>query len=191
MLIQAAVNGDEPAFTELIRRYQSLVWGTVYRTLGNTSEAEDAVQEIFMRVLVSLKRFDRKYPFGPWILRIAGNYCIDRLRRKKTRKDRLWSELPEAEQRRIARMLATEPETAPAAPEEALQTQETAWILLDRLKPRRRMAFVLKVLEGHSYETVARILGVPQTTARVRVHRARADLHREYARYLATLNGES
>jgi DNA-directed RNA polymerase specialized sigma24 family protein len=91
ILIEAAINGDETAFAELIRRYQNAVWGTVHRTLGRGFDCEDIVQEIFLRVLVSLKRFNGKYPFGPWILRIASNYCIDQLRRKRTRKYRLWS----------------------------------------------------------------------------------------------------
>jgi RNA polymerase sigma factor (sigma-70 family) len=85
-LIEAAVRGEEEAFAELVGRYQAAVWGTVHRTLGNSPEREDAVQEIFMRGLVSLHKFDRRHPFGPWILRIASNYCIDRLRRRKTRK---------------------------------------------------------------------------------------------------------
>jgi RNA polymerase sigma-70 factor (ECF subfamily) len=191
MLIQSAIKGDEQAFAELIKRYQAAVWGTVYRTLGNFSEAEDAVQEIFLRALVSLKRFNRKYPFGPWILRIAGNYCIDQLRRRKTRKHRLWSDLSETEQKRIMKTMATNPETDRIDPEDASRNLEIARILLDRLKPRRRIAFVLRVIEGHSYNKVAEILGVPETTARVRVYRARTDLEKAFNKHLADLKGES
>jgi len=78
------------------------VWGTVYRILGGSSENEDAVQEVFLRAFTSLHKFDLNYPFGPWILRIATNYCIDQLRRKKSRKIQLWSELTEFDQRRLA-----------------------------------------------------------------------------------------
>jgi len=188
ILIEAAINGDERAFAELVIRYQAAVWGTVHRTLGNSSESEDAVQEIFLRALVSLTRFDRRYPFGPWILRIASNYCIDQLRRRKSRKYRLWSDLSEAEEERLLRTMSTKPDIENLAAEDSAKYLEIAQSLLDRLKPRRRVAFVLREIEGHSYEAVARILGVPEVTARVRVWRARADLHERFRKRLAALD---
>jgi RNA polymerase sigma-70 factor (ECF subfamily) len=100
-LIENTLKGDQGAFTELVRRYQAAVWGTVHRILGNSSENEDAVQEVFLRAFTALHKFDLKYPFGPWILRIAANYCIDQLRRKKSRKVQLWSELTEYDQERL------------------------------------------------------------------------------------------
>jgi len=189
VLIEAAIKGDEPAFAELVRRYQAAVWGAVYRTLGNSSEGEDAVQEIFLRVLVSLPRFDRQLPFGPWILRIASNYCIDQLRRRKTRKYRLWSDLTEAEAERIANKMVHKPDVGSTTVEDPAAYLEVARSLLDQLKPKRRMAFVLREIEGRSYAAVAKILGVPEVTARVRVWRARADLHQEFCRYLAKQRG--
>src|SRR5512133_3628618 len=94
-LILRTLDGDEGAFAELVRRYQAAVWGTVHRLLGNSSENEDAVQEAFLRAYTALRKFDLQYPFGPWVLRIATNYCIDQLRRKRGRKVQLWSELRE------------------------------------------------------------------------------------------------
>lgn len=191
IFIDAAIKGDEHAFAELVRRYHAAVWSTVHRTLGNFPDAEDAVQEIFIRVLVSLKRFDPKYPFGPWILRIAGNYCIDQIRRKKTRRHRLWSDLSEGEQRRLLQNMATKPEAFSPDSEDASRYLEIAQILLDRLKPKHKAAFILRVIEGHSYSTVAKILNIPQSTARVRVSRARNDLHQAFIKYRADLNGGS
>jgi RNA polymerase sigma-70 factor, ECF subfamily len=189
ILIEAAIKGDEPAFTELVRRYHAAVWGTVHRTLGRHSEAEDAVQEIFLRALVALKRFNGKYPFGPWILRIASNYCIDQLRRKRTRRYRLWSDLSEGEEMRLMETMAVKPDPHRLDREDASRHLEIAQTLLDRLIPKRRVAFVLRVIEGHSYDSVADILGIPQSTARVRVSRARTDLHKEYCRHLEALKG--
>jgi len=189
ILIEAAIDGDETAFAELISRYHAAVWKTVHRTLGNAFDGEDIVQEIFLRALVSLKRFNRKYPFGPWILRIAGNYCVDQLRRKKTRKFHLWSDLTEREQRRIMERMASKPETDSIDPEDSSRQLEIAWMLLDQLKPKHRIAFTLRVIEGYSYNKIAAILGVPQSTARVRVSRARTGLHKKYLKYLSDLNG--
>lgn len=186
-LIGAAIGGDRTAFAELVKRYQSAVWGTVYRTLGNSSEGEDIVQEVFLRALVSLPKFDRRYPFGPWILRIAGNCCIDQLRRSKARRYRLFSDLSEAEEEHLLSNLSTGPDLDGLTEEDREKYLEVARLLLDGLKPRRRMAFVLRELEGHSYETAAKILGVSEVTVRVRVWRARADLHRGFCKRLEDL----
>ena len=188
-LIEAAINGDEAAFAELIRRYHNAVWGTVHRTLGRGFDCEDIVQEIFLRVLVSLKRFNGNYPFGPWILRIASNYCIDQLRRRKTRKYHLWSDLSEEEQRKAMVKMASGPETNPLNSEELSRQLEIAWILLDQLNPRYRIAFTLRVIEGYSYKKISEVLGVPQATVRVRVSRANAKLHKKYLKHLSDLNG--
>ena len=188
ILIEAAIGGDEHAFAELVARHQAAVWNTVHRILGNSAESEDAVQEVFLRAMVALPRFDRRYPFGPWVLRIASNYCIDQLRRRKSRKYKLWTDLSEAEESRALRTMSTETELENPATEDPVKYLRIAWSLLDRLKPKRRVAFVLREIEGHTYEAVARILGVREVTARVRVWRARADLHREFRKHSAELD---
>lgn len=176
-LIRAARAGDREAFGLLVERHRDAVWRTVRRTLGNTADAEDAVQEVFIRALVGLDRFDPRYPFAPWILRIAANYCIDRLRRRKTDRTRLWSDLSQSEERRVLERMSTLPH-----PEEGDRGRylELARGLLERLPAKRRMAFVLREIEGRDYAEVAAALGVPETTARVRVWRARQELHREF-----------
>ena len=189
ILIERAVQGDESAFAALIGRYHPAVLRTVYRSLGNVTDVEDVVQEVYMRVLLSLKRFKRKYPFGPWILRIAHNYCIDQLRRKKAHKHQLWSELTEGEQKKILAKLACSQGDHDVETPDPSQQLKIALALLDGLKPKHRTAFILKVLEGHSYEMIASIQGVPQSTARVRVSRARSQLYEEYIRHLSVPNG--
>jgi RNA polymerase sigma-70 factor, ECF subfamily len=187
ILIKAAMDGDRPAFAELVGKYRGAVLGTVRRTLGNTMESEDAVQEIFMRAMVSLPRYDLRYPFAPWILKIASNYCVDQLRRKKARKYRLWSDLSEADEGKILRRMSTQPNKEELAQEDRRKYLEVAQSLLDRLKPKRRIAFVLKEIEGRSYEEVSSILGAPEVTVRVRVWRARADLHQGFREYMSAL----
>ncbi len=187
VLIEAAIDGDRTAFAELVGRYRAAVFGTVRRTLGNSPETEDAVQEVFLRAMVSLARYDRRYPFGPWILKITSNYCIDQLRRRKARKYRLWSDLSETEEEMILRNLSTKPDTGDLAQEEQGRYLKIAQSLLNSVKPRLRMAFVLREIEGRSYEEVALILGVPEVTARVRVWRARADLHEKFRKHMADL----
>ncbi len=183
-LIQASLEGDRNAFAVLVERYQPAIFRTVRRTLGNTTESEDAVQEIFIRAIVALPKYDLRYPFAPWILKIASNYCIDQIRRRKTRKYKLWSDLSETEERKAIKNMSTQPHTQDSTQADQGSYLEIAQLLLNRLKPKRRMAFVLREIEGREYEEVAAILGVPETTARVRVWRARNDLNTEFRKYL-------
>lgn len=188
-LVQASLDGDRNAFAELVERYRPAVYRIVFRTLGNTADSEDAVQEVFMRAMISLSKYDRRYPFAPWILKIASNYCIDQIRRRKARKYKLWSDLSEAEERKALWNMSSQPHSQDSTQEDRHSYLELAQSLLNQLKPKRRMAFVLREIEGREYEEVAAILGIPETTARVRVWRARNDLNREFRKYMKKRGG--
>ncbi len=186
-LIENTLKGDQGAFAELVRRYQAAVWGTVHRILGNSSENEDAVQEVFLRAFTALKKFDLKYPFGPWILRIATNYCIDQLRRRKGRKVQLWSELTEFDQQRLLNNISRENELESSSMEGNEGYARIAQVLLDGLNPKYRAAFVLREVEEKNYDEVAQLLGTSEVAARVRVSRARAELEKKFRAYLSGL----
>lgn len=184
-LIEKTLDGDEGAFAELVRRYQSAVWAVVHRTMGNSPDNEDAVQEVFLRAYTALHKFDLRYPFGPWIMRIATNYCIDQLRRKKGRRTQLWSELREMDQERLLANLSRDsgPETGIA--DGTAKYVKVAQALLDGLNPKYRVAFILREVEEKSYGDVAKCLGTSEVAARVRVSRARAELQRKFRAYLS------
>jgi len=188
-LISDTLAGDEGAFAELVRRYQGAVWGTVHRILGNSYDCEDAVQEVFLRAFTSLRRFDPRYPFGPWILRIAANYCIDQLRRKKSRKMQLWSELREGEQEHLLKDLSHDGGLSAVINAGVQDYEKIARMLLDGLRPKLKAAFVLREVDGREYNEVAMALGTSELTARVRVSRARAELQKRYKRCLAGAGG--
>jgi RNA polymerase sigma-70 factor (ECF subfamily) len=184
-LIEGTLKGDEWAYAELVRRYQAAVWGTVHRILGNSSENEDAVQEVFLRAFTALHKFDLKLPFGPWFLRIAANYCIDQLRRKKGRKTLLWSELKDYDQERLLKDLTQEGDWDPGIMEGTEGYARVAQALLDGLNPKYRAAFVLREVEERDYNEVAKILGTSEVAARVRVSRARFELQKKFRAYLS------
>ena len=184
-LIENTLKGDQGAFAELVRRYQAAVWGTVHRILGNSSENEDAVQEVFLRAFTALHKFDLKYPFGPWILRIATNYCIDQLRRKKSRKVQLWSELSDYDQERLLNNISQANDLESVGMEGSEGYARIAQVLLDGLNPKYRAAFVLREVEERNYDEVAQLLGTSEVTARVRVSRARAELEKKFRAYLS------
>ncbi len=183
-LIEQTLRGNESAFAELVRRYQAAVWGTVHRILGNSSEGEDAVQEVFLRAFSSLRKFDPKYPFGPWILRIAANYCIDLLRRRKTRKYKLWTELSETEQQHLVNNMSVDADFDTIVSRSPETYEKAAQALLNELKPQYRTAFVLREVEGRDYREVAAALGTSELAARVRVSRARAEIQKKFRAYL-------
>ena len=183
-LIEQTLKGNESAFAELVRRYQAAVWGTVHRILGRSSEDEDAVQEVFLRAFTSLRRFDPKYPFGPWILRIAANYCIDLLRRRRARRYKLWTELQENEQQRVLNNMSVDGDFDSIVSGSPDSYEKAAQALLDGLKPKYRTAFVLRDVEGREYREVAQILGTSELAARVRVSRARTEIQKKFRAYL-------
>ncbi len=186
-LIENTLKGDEWAFAELVRRYQAAVGGTVHRILGNSSENEDAVQEVFLRAFSALHKFDLKYPFGPWILRIATNYCIDQLRRRKGRRIQLWSELNEYDQQRLLNDLSRDSDLESASMEGTEGYARVAQALLDGLNPKYRAAFILREVEEKNYDEVAQALGTSEVAARVRVSRARSELQKKFRAYLSGL----
>jgi RNA polymerase sigma-70 factor, ECF subfamily len=184
-LIESTLRGDERAFSELVRRYQAAVWGTVHRVLGNSSENEDAVQEVFLRAFTALHKFDLKLPFGPWVMRIATNYCIDQLRRKRNRRIQLWSELTEYDQERLLKDFSRNGDWEPSSMEGTEGHARVAQALLDGLNPKYRAAFVLREVEERDYEEVAELLGTSEVAARVRVSRARVELQNKFRAYLS------
>jgi RNA polymerase sigma-70 factor, ECF subfamily len=184
VLIQRTLQRDENAFAELVRRYQGQVWRTVRRVLGNSSEIDDAVQEVFLRAFVSLERFNQAYPFGSWIKRIAANYCIDQLRSRKARPCRLWSELEEHEQERLLQGMSLNGDFESLITGSAEEYQRVALALIDELKPKYRSVFVLREIEGWAYSEIARHLGITETGARGRVCRARAEVQRRFRHHL-------
>jgi RNA polymerase sigma-70 factor (ECF subfamily) len=184
-LIESTLKGDEGAFAELVRRYQAAVWGTTHRILGRSSDTEDAVQEVFLRAFTALHKFDLKYPFGPWILRITTNYCIDQLRRRKSRKTKLWSELAEFDQQRLLKDLSHDSDQESASMDGTEGYAKIAQTLLDGLNPKYRAAFVLREVEERGYDEVAKVLGTSEVAARVRVSRARAELQKKFRAYLS------
>ena len=82
-LVTRILAGDQESFAELVEVYQRSVYNLTYRMLGDAREAEDAAQEAFLRAYQHLDRYDADRPFKTWLLSIASNYCIDRLRKRR------------------------------------------------------------------------------------------------------------
>lgn len=166
VLIEAAKAGDQEAFRQLVERYQGAVYNLAYRMLGTPEEAEDAAQEIFVRIYRQLARYDAERKFSTWTLAIATNYCIDQLRRRRLQLVPLENIIPWARSR----------ESGPE--NEALrgESRDEMQRLLVRLPEKYRAPLVLRYWEDLSCAEIADVLGVPEGTVKTQIHRARKQL---------------
>ncbi len=158
--------GDQDAFGELVKLHQNAVYNLAYRLLGNRVEAEDAAQETFLRAYANLDRYDTARPFRTWLLSIASNFCIDRLRRRRLK----WLSIDEPLPPRVLLQSdLPEPEEAVIASERAALVQR----LLAELSPEHRAAVVLHYWYDYSYQEIAEMLRTTESAIKSRLFRAR------------------
>ncbi|HTX35815.1 MAG TPA: sigma-70 family RNA polymerase sigma factor [Bryobacteraceae bacterium] len=163
-LIAAAKGGDLAAFEQVIRQYERLVLVTALRLLGNLADAQDASQEVFLRLYRNLGKVESSGAFPSWLYRVTVNVCHD-LRRKR----------PAAAPMEDAALAPA----AEADPQQATVEAERRYALnlsLRRLSEKERAALVLRDLEGLSTEAVARALGSSQATVRSQISKARVKM---------------
>src|SRR6202021_2227058 len=173
-LVRLAQSGQEAAFEELIRRHQQRVFGLVSGILRRRDDVEDVVQQVFLKVFVSLKRFDHRSAFSTWLYKISVNECWDYLRKRKVRPLVYEADLSEEQVSRLDGVVsADQPASSPARRAEVLDMLDQ---LLDELPDRDRELLVLKEVEGFSVQELAEILNVNVNTVKVRLFRTRARL---------------
>ena len=161
----AAQKGDSAAFMNIVDAYQRPVYNLCYRMLGDTTEAEDAAQETFLRAYTKLKTYNADRKLSSWLLSIASHYCIDRLRKKRYQMVS-WDELPPWQA-----VADKKPQ-----PEEAALTHErhdAVHQLLDTLPEDYRAATVLRYWYEMSYDEIAETLETSVSAIKSRLFRAR------------------
>ncbi|MFH1278166.1 MAG: sigma-70 family RNA polymerase sigma factor [Candidatus Eisenbacteria bacterium] len=173
ILVERAREGDEEAFRLLLRRFQGDVMALAWRILRNRDDAEDAAQEVFIRLHRSLGQYDPNRAFRSWLLRITHNLCIDHLRRKKP----ATISLDEPIRHGDGEMDRDLPDPDAKDPLEILVEKEEKTLIEEAiagLGPTLRSAITLRHVQGLRYEEIAEILEVPLGTVKVRIFRARA-----------------
>jgi RNA polymerase sigma-70 factor, ECF subfamily len=160
-LVRRALGGDRGAYDQLYRRNVDLVWHRLTRLLGPDPEREDLTQQVFLEVFHRLDRFRGDARFRTFVCRVAVNMAIDHLDRRRRRPQPLG---PDA----FEELTATG-----ASPEQQAQHRQQmamVWGMLDRIKPKKRVAFVLRVIEGLPLDEVAELVdaNVPAVAQRVR-----------------------
>lgn len=166
--IQQAKRGDQDAFAELVYNYQDAVYNLTYRMLGERSEAEDAAQETFLRAYLHLYRYDADRSFKTWLLSIASNHCIDRLRKRRIR----WMSLDDPLPSESALALSS---NEPTPEEWSLSSERGQSIqrLLEELAPEYRAAVILRYWYDYSYIEIAQTLETTESAIKSRLFRAR------------------
>lgn len=172
ILVMRARAGDALAFEQIMLATEQRVVSIAWRMLGNSDDARDAAQEVYLRVFKYLGRFRAGEDFRGWLYRITINVCHDLAHRKRPMMTTRLSEINSGEERPEIEDRRTDPETR------ALRQQQLALVrrALDVLSTKERAALVLRDLEGLSTEEVARALGSRPVTVRSQVSSARAKI---------------
>jgi RNA polymerase sigma-70 factor (ECF subfamily) len=173
-LAKLALRGDQQAFAELVDLYQDKLFHMAYRMLSSRQEAEDVVQDAFLRVYKNLDRYDETLKFSTWIYRIATNLCIDRLRKRKPTYS-LDAESTEHEGLDGYSMIPSDNRT----PESELLLSDTQRIIHGALPPKYKSVMTLRYMQDLSLQEIGDVLGMPVTTIKTRVHRGREFLRKK------------
>ncbi len=176
-LVERVKAGDETAFEQLVRKYQQNVFSLVHHNLGYRGDVEDVAQKIFVKIYLSLPKFDNRRPFFPWLYRIAVNQCYDELRRIKRHKVHTFTELSLEDSESIEKLVAqNDPGPAPSGD----RTQLTALLmkLMDKLPAQQRMAIILRDLEDIPYEKLSQMMDCSEQAVRLKVFRGRNRLRK-------------
>jgi RNA polymerase sigma-70 factor, ECF subfamily len=165
---------ERDVFGHLIERYEEKLRRYLRRLMpGLREDADDVLQEIFVKVYVNARGFDASLKFSSWIYRIAHNEAVSWLRKKKSRPDTV--ELGEDE-------CATFIETAELARDtkESRLTKDEVARALAEMSEKYRTVLVLRFLEGKSYEEMSDILSIPGGTVATLIHRAKKEFSNIY-----------
>ena len=173
--IERAQSGDSDAFRLLVEQHSRVVFRLAFRMTGNEQDAEDVVQETFLRAYRRLSDYEARASFSTWLYRIASNYALDLIRSRRRHEDR--RERGSSEDRDI---LETVAEAGPGPDRVAYsgQVKDRVNAALDELTAQERTAFVLRHFEGLSIEEIGRTLGTGTNATKHSIFRAVQKLRR-------------
>ena len=166
-LVDRVLKGDNDAFEYLFNRYRDAIHRLFVQRLGGVNDADDLLQETFIKVYINLHRYSADYTFGQWVYTIARNTFIDFVRRRQ-------DDLP------IDERFAAPASNAPTPEESVINLQQRSQIehYLEHLAPRYRQLILMRFFEEYSYEEIAAKLSLPLGTVKTQIHRAREQMCR-------------
>jgi RNA polymerase sigma-70 factor (ECF subfamily) len=169
-LIQRAKVGDTDAFRALVERHSRSVFRLAFRMTGNEFDAEDVVQETFLRAYRQLGNYESKASFGTWVYRIAANYALDLIRSRKRHEEKRVRASPDDSRDAMDQLASSEPE-----PDRLLYGAQVR-VKVDRaladLSDQERTAFLLRHFEGKSIDEIGVVLGTAPSATKNSIFRA-------------------
>jgi len=180
LAVERTLAGDRDAFRLLVERHSQNVFRLAYRMTGNRHDAEEVVQEAFLRAYQKLGQFASRANFGTWVYRIAANYAIDRMRQR--RKEDARREAPRAEGQEKTESdpvnLVHDGKPTPERLTQSIELRKQMQQALAALSHAERTAFVMRHWEGCGIEEIAAVLKSSSGSAKNTVFRAVQKLRR-------------
>ena len=181
-LVAAASQGDLAAYDQLVRRYQGRIYSLAYNMTSNKQDAEDMVQDVFVKAFSALKNFQGTSSFYTWIYRIAINRTINFLKKRKRKQALSLNDVDEGVERDPAYVELSARES-PARDASLSELQEKLNKALLTLSEKHRTVVVLHDIQGLPHDEIARITGCSEGTVRSRLFYARQQLQGELAEF--------
>jgi RNA polymerase sigma-70 factor (ECF subfamily) len=173
-VVASFLSGEERAFQELVTRYQTRLLNFIYRTIGDREKAEDLVQEVFIRVYRHIGRFDQSKKFSTWIYTIASNLAKNELRNRSRNPLVLFQAIKKNWQEDDRPLQFEDATSRPDDLYRKRHLRELVEESVAQLPAHHREVFVLRELEGKSYEEIAEITATNLGTVKSRLNRARS-----------------
>ncbi len=167
-MVERALGGDADAFGEIVRRWERRIYALAFGMLGREEDARDATQETFLAAFRNLRGFRGEAKVSSWLHRIAVNQCITRQRRARVRSE---SALEEEAERDAASFTAAAHES-PARRAEARERTLAVRRAVSALPPDLRQVIVMKEFEEMTFQEIAQVLELPQSTVKSRLYTA-------------------
>jgi RNA polymerase sigma-70 factor (ECF subfamily) len=184
--VERTLAGDRDAYRVLVERHSRTVYRMAYRMMGNAHDAEDVVQEAFLRAFQKLKQFAGNANFGTWVYRIAANYAIDRLRQRNSEESKREGSSRPSEDSLEVDPLSRVQDMSPS-PERlagSAQLAERMKAALNELSPAEKTAIVMRHWDGCGIEEIATVLNANSNATKNTVFRAVQKLRRALAPFL-------
>ncbi len=182
VLVKRAQGGDVAAYNELMRRHQGKIYGLIYNMTGNQQDAEDLVQEVFLKGFKVLKRFKGKSSFYTWIYRIAINRTINFVKKRRNRFAISLHDMDAAVEADPAYVELSSKES-PFRDASLSELQQKLNAALQTLSEKHRAVVVLHDIQGVPHEEIGKMLGCSSGTVRSRLFYARQQLQAELAEF--------
>ena len=177
-VVALAQRGREPAFRELVRRYERPVFSIIFRMVRDSATAEDLAQDTFIKVLNHIDKYRPEFKLSSWLLKIANNVAIDHLRRRQLSTISM-SGSPHAGSASEVEATSFDVASSDESALDELEARELGSAIekaVALLRPEYRSCILLRHVEGRSYEEIAATLDLPLGTVKTYIHRARHEL---------------